>query len=250
MTGKPDKRPKYRRIADTLRAAIDAGEYGPGDRLPGENPLAAEHGVSPLTARQALKALQNEGLAESRWGAGFFVRAFRPIRRRGIQRLARAHWASGASIFSADDDRPLTVDQVSVSEVPAPQPIAQVLGLEDGQTACARSRRFVLEGRPVLLSTSYLPYDLVAGSAIVQADTGPGGIYARLAELGHAPAHFREEIRCRMPSAEEAQGLNLSSTTPVIKVCRTAFSAEGRAVEVNEMTLDSMSYILEYDFDA
>lgn len=245
-----DKRPKYRRIADKLRAAITAGEYGPGDRLPGENPLAAEHGVSAVTARQALKALQNEGIAESRWGAGFFVRAFQPIRRRGIQRLARTHWASGASIFSADDDRPLTVDQVTVNEVTAPPQIAHVLGLGEGHTACARTRRFLLEGRPVLLSTSYLPYDLVADSSIVQADTGPGGIYARLGELGHAPAHFREEIRCRMPSGEEADGLQLAATTPVINICRTAFNAEGRAVEVNEMTLDSMSYILEYDFDA
>lgn len=33
-------------------------------------------------------------------------------------------------------------------------------------------------------------------------------------------------------------------------VCRTAFTADGRAVEVNEMILDSASYILEYDFDA
>jgi GntR family transcriptional regulator len=95
-----------------------------------------------------------------------------------------------------------------------------------------------------------LPYDLVSDSAIVQADTGPGGIYARLAELGHAPAHFREEIRCRMSSSEETEGLHLAATTPVIKICRTAFSAEGRAVEVNEMTLDAGSYILEYDFDA
>ncbi|MDX3265604.1 GntR family transcriptional regulator, partial [Streptomyces sp. MI02-2A] len=30
----------------------------------------------------------------------------------------------------------------------------------------------------------------------------------------------------------------------------TAFADEGRPVEINEMTLDAASYILEYDFDA
>ncbi|CAM5564119.1 GntR family transcriptional regulator OS=Streptomyces tendae OX=1932 GN=GUR47_26010 PE=4 SV=1 [Streptomyces tendae] len=30
-----DRRPKYQRIADTLREAIRSGEYGPGDRLRG-----------------------------------------------------------------------------------------------------------------------------------------------------------------------------------------------------------------------
>ncbi|MDX3262227.1 UTRA domain-containing protein, partial [Streptomyces sp. MI02-2A] len=81
-------------------------------------------------------------------------------------------------------------------------------------------------------------------------DTGPGGTYARLAELGYKPVHFREEIRSRMPSKHEAAQLSISAGTPVILICRTAFADEGRPVEINEMTLDAASYILEYDFDA
>ncbi|MFD8301637.1 GntR family transcriptional regulator [Streptomyces sp. NPDC059690] len=243
--------PKYQRIADALREAIQAGEYGPGDRLPGENDLMATHEVARMTARQALGVLQNEGLVESRKGAGVFVREFKPLRRRGIQRLSRDQWGSGRSIWSADiDNRTLVVDQVEVSEVEAPERIAQVLDIETGTPTCVRSRRFVLDDKPVLVSTSYLPADLVAGSAITQEDTGPGGTYARLAELGYKPVHFREEIRCRMPSQNEASRLNLSMGTPVIMICRTAFADEGRPVEINEMILDSASYILEYDFDA
>ncbi|EMF24625.1 GntR family transcriptional regulator [Streptomyces gancidicus BKS 13-15] len=56
---------------------------------------------------------------------------------------------------------------------------------------CVRRRRFLVDSKPVLLATSYLPLSLVAGSAITQEDTGPGGTYARLSELGHAPVHFR-----------------------------------------------------------
>ncbi|KAF0649606.1 hypothetical protein K701_12195 [Streptomyces fradiae ATCC 10745 = DSM 40063] len=108
----------------------------------------------------------------------------------------------------------------------------------------------MLDDKPALLATSYLPADPVAGSAITQQETGPGGIYARLAELGYKPVHFREEIRSRMPSQEEANRLQLSMGTPVIMICRTAFAAEGRPVEVNEMVLDSAAYVLEYDFDA
>ncbi|MFD8002419.1 GntR family transcriptional regulator [Streptomyces mirabilis] len=142
------------------------------------------------------------------------------------------------------------VDQVQVYEAAVPERISQVLDIEAGAPTCVRSRRFVLDDKPVLLSTSYLPADLVAGSAITQEDTGPGGTYARLAELGYKPVHFREEIRSRMPSQEEASRLQLSMGTPVIMICRTAFADEGRPVEVNEMTLDSAAYVLEYDFDA
>ncbi|MGX1029712.1 GntR family transcriptional regulator [Streptomyces sp. SAI-097] len=246
-----DRRPKYQRIADTLREAIRSGEYGPGDRLPGENDLMAAHGVARMTARQALSVLRDEGVAEARKGAGVFVREFRPLRRRGIQRLAQQQWGNGRSIWSTDiEDRSLDVDQVTVSEEAAPDNVAAVLDLAEEETVCVRRRRFVLDGKPVLLATSYLPAFLVAGSAITQEDTGPGGMYARLAELGYKPVHFREEVRSRMPSQDEATQLGMSAGTPVILVCRTAFTAEGRPVEINEMTLDAASYILEYDFDA
>ncbi|MFF4379275.1 GntR family transcriptional regulator [Kitasatospora sp. NPDC001547] len=252
MTGSSgDKQPKYQRIADALKAAIDAGRYRAGDRLPGENDLMDEYGVARMTARQALGVLQSEGIAEARRGAGVFVRDFRPLRRRGIQRLAQGQWGSGRSIWSADiDNRSLVVDQVSVTERGAPDHVARVLGVGPGAPMCVRHRRFVLDGKPVLLSTSYLPALLVAGTAITREDTGPGGTYARLAEIGAKPVHFREEVRSRMPSGEEAARLELSAGTPVILICRTAFADEGQVVELNEMILDAASYVLEYDFDA
>ncbi|MFG2890441.1 GntR family transcriptional regulator [Streptomyces sp. NPDC048248] len=245
------RQPKYQRIAEELKAAIRAGTYGPGDRLPGENDLMATYEVARMTVRQALGVLQNEGLAEARKGAGVYVRSFKPLRRRGLPRLARDRWGTGRSVWSADiEDRPLDVDRVEVTESPADDRVAEALALSPRAPVCVRSRRYVLEGKPVLLSTSYLPADVVAGSAITARDTGAGGTYARLAELGHEPVRFREEVRCRMPSAEEADRLALPMGTPVILICRTALTEDGRAVEFNEMTLDSASYVLEYAFDA
>ncbi|MFD5557828.1 GntR family transcriptional regulator [Streptomyces sp. NPDC127068] len=243
------QRPKYQRIADDLKAAIESGEYGPGDRLPGESALAAQHEVAILTARQALKILRIEGLVETKKGAGARVIEFRPIRRHGIQRLAREQWGAGKSIWSADEERPVTID-VRVASVPVPAHIARMLKLDEDEAVCARFRRFVLDSRPVMLATSYLPLELAEGTAIMRVDTGEGGTYARLSELGHGPMHFREEIRCRLPVAEEAEGLAMPLERPVIKLCRTAYDADLRAVEVNEMTMDSAAYILEYAFDA
>ncbi|UGY95073.1 GntR family transcriptional regulator [Streptomyces gobiensis] len=249
--GSSSRQPKYRRIADELKSAIASGAYGPGDRLPGENDLMAAHGVARMTARQALSVLQSEGITEARKGAGVFVRSFRPIRRRGSRRVAQQQWGTGRSIWAADaEGRDVGVDLLSVTEEPAPDAIAVVLDVEPGAAAWVRRRRYILDGKPVLLATSYFPGGLVAGSAITREDTGPGGVYARLAELGLGPVRFREEIRSRMPTADEADQLHLTAGAPVVLVCRTAFTEEGHAVEVNEMTLDANSYVLEYDFDA
>ncbi|MET4922161.1 GntR family transcriptional regulator [Streptomyces sp. PSRA5] len=250
-TRNSEGQPKYQRIADALREAIRAGEYGPGARLPGENELMAAHGVARMTARQALGVLRSEGLAESRKGAGVFVRAYQPLRRRGIPRLSGEWWGAGRSIWEADTEgRDLVVDRLAVTEEHPPERVVRVLDLAPGDAVCVRSRRFVLDGKPVLLAVSYLPAALVAGSPITREDTGPGGIYARLRELGHEPVHFREEVRSRMPSQDESRRLELSEGTPVVLICRTAFTGDGRAVEINEMVLDSAAYVLEYDFDA
>lgn len=250
----PDGReqPKYRVIADVLRAAILDGTYPPGAQLPGENQLMEDHKVARMTARQALSVVISEGLATPRTGSGVYVREFRPVIRDGIARLGGATWPAGRDIWSADAaNRELTVDQVQVTTTAAvPDHARALLGLSDDAVAVRRSRRFVLDGKPVLISVSWLQASIAGGTRIEQADTGPGGTYARLAELGHAPARFREDLRSRMPVADEAERLELPPGTPVVEITRTAYAADGTPVEVNEMTADSGSYIFRYDFDA
>jgi DNA-binding FadR family transcriptional regulator len=63
----------YRQIADQLRTLIKAGEYAVGTRLPAERDLAAQLGVSRPAVREALIALEVEGLVEVRMGSGIHV---------------------------------------------------------------------------------------------------------------------------------------------------------------------------------
>ena len=242
--------PKYLQIAADLRESIIEGRYAPDSRLPGENDLMAAYHVARETARKALAQLINEGMATPKKGAGVYVRAFRPIIRNGIQRLSGDTWASGKSLWGDEvEGRNLAVDSLQVHEIDdPPRQVALLLDLPESAPVVVRSRRYVLDGKPVLLSSSYLPADLVAGSQIILSDTGPGGTYARLRDLGHAPTHFREELRARMPEPSEAQALGLSAGTPAVEMVRTAFEESGRPVEVNEMIADAGAYIFRYDF--
>src|SRR5882724_9537932 len=56
----------YRQIADQLRKLIEHGEYEVGTRLPPERDLATQLGVSRPSVREALIALEVEGLVEVR----------------------------------------------------------------------------------------------------------------------------------------------------------------------------------------
>lgn len=56
-----------------LREQISSGRIAPGDKLPSENELIAEHEVSRTVVREALSRLQAEGLVHTRRGAGSFA---------------------------------------------------------------------------------------------------------------------------------------------------------------------------------
>jgi DNA-binding FadR family transcriptional regulator len=63
----------YRQIAEQIRSLIRSGEYAPGARLPPERDLAKQLGVSRPSVREALIALEVEGLVEVRIGSGIYV---------------------------------------------------------------------------------------------------------------------------------------------------------------------------------
>ena len=60
---------RYRKVADDIKAAIAAGGYAAGTRLPSEHELAERYSVSRGTIRQAFAALRANGVIASRRGA-------------------------------------------------------------------------------------------------------------------------------------------------------------------------------------
>ncbi|WP_418971103.1 FadR/GntR family transcriptional regulator [Allofournierella sp.] len=62
-------------VAQLLMDAIAAGEFEAGGRLPSENALAEEYGVSRSTLREAFKKLEQMGAIYTMHGSGSYVRA-------------------------------------------------------------------------------------------------------------------------------------------------------------------------------
>ena len=69
---------RYEQIADRLAADIRSGLLAPGERLPSERELARSLEVSRASVREAIGALQVQGVVETRPGAGTFVVAAPP----------------------------------------------------------------------------------------------------------------------------------------------------------------------------
>ena len=85
----------YRQIAEQIRGLIRSGEFPPGARLPPERDLAKQLGVSRPSVREALIALEVEGLVEVRIGSGIYVRV--PRAKRAVTSVRRSTPRPGRS---------------------------------------------------------------------------------------------------------------------------------------------------------
>lgn len=246
-------RPVYRQLADRLREAIDSGEIGPGEQLPSERTLMNESGTARGTVRLAIAQLKTEGLIDIEHGRGAFVRRRPTIRRVAHDRFARRHRQAGMAAFVAEVEGAGRIPEVEVLEVGpamASDDVADRLQLGGERTVLVRRRRYLADGQPMELASSFIPWAMAEGTRMVEADTGPGGIYARLEETGHVLGRLAEEVSARMPSPEEARALRLVAGVPVIVVVRTAYDTAGAPVEVCDTVMASDRYVLSYELPA
>jgi len=98
-----DGLPKHRRLYQHLKDAIAQGVYSPGERLPTENALIDEFGVSRTTVVRALHDLEHEGVLVRRRGSGSYVSEEHGARRRTFGLIATGLFPdanTGNNIFS------------------------------------------------------------------------------------------------------------------------------------------------------
>jgi DNA-binding FadR family transcriptional regulator len=78
MIAKTEAGRLYEKVAQDLSQKIAAGQYAVGQRLPSERDLAQAYEVSRPTIREAIIALELDGLVEVRLGSGVYVTAQLP----------------------------------------------------------------------------------------------------------------------------------------------------------------------------
>ena len=246
-------RPVYKQIADALRTAIARGTLREADRLPSEARMMEHYGVARMTVRNAIKLLQDEGLVIAEHGRGVYVRSRPPVKRLASDRFARRHRKEGKAAFITEAEQvggAPQVDMIQVSESRPPSDVADRLKLADTASTVIRSRRYSLDGRPVETAISYIPAEIASGSPIADPNPGPGGIYARLEELGHTLERFTEDVSARMPTPEETRLLKLPPGVPVFRLVRTAYDLDGRPVDVCDTVMAADAYLLSYELPA
>lgn len=250
MTSIDAPRSQYAQIADILRQRIRDRAYPPGTPLPSEDRLAEELGVSRVTVNHAVKVLRASGDVKVRRGVGTVVRSLPRNTRDAQQRYAARGEGTGAGEVEVRKlDLRSRTDYREIGRVNAPERVAGILGT--GRTkSLVRRRVLFANDEPTQIADSYFPWPIAKQCpALLQADTGKGGSYGRLAEVGYGPVRFTEEIDVRMPTEPEQRTLDLEATQAVFEICHVAYAASGEPVEVCLHVMPGHLWTLRYSWD-
>jgi GntR family transcriptional regulator len=203
-------------IETALERAIDTGRLSPGDRLPAERALAERYGVSRMTLRQALGALEQRGRllrSKGRYGGTFVAEPKLELAGTSAlsDQLRELGLAAGARVLSA-------VERDA-------EPGEEFLG----GRVYAIERVRLANGEPVALERGAYAADAYPGMLDQPLD---GSLYDLIRRrYDEVPVRAVERLEPGVASEPEADALGVGRGTPVMRVERTAYSAAGRAVE-------------------
>lgn len=113
-------------------------------------------------------------------------------------------------------------------------------------TMVKRDRVMHLNGPVAKISTSWFSHDLAEGTQLMEQDTGPGGSFARFAELGHKIVRLTEDVTVVEANAS-AGVLGLEKGACIFKIVRSAFDEQGRLTEITSETFSLQVYQLQFD---
>jgi len=214
--------PLHHQVYLDLRAALDTGEWRPGDLLPPERQLAGRYGCSLITVRRALSELTREGRLERTRGRGTTVLPPRIERDFG-----------GTMSFTEEmQDRGLDPETKLIAARPesAGEVVAAALRIEPGSPTLYLERLRAAGGEPLLLEQVHLPAEQFPG--LLASDLEHGSLYDLLtARYGTRIVRAREALEPVLLRTREARLLGQRPRSPALQIEGIAFSAEGIPVE-------------------
>jgi len=215
-----DPVPLHSRIREDLRERIVSGAWPAHRRMPSEAELMQHYGVSRITVRQALQALEHQGLILKVPGKGSFVAPAKPYQELSrLQGLAEAMTRQGHAILN----QVLLIERQSAT--PA---LAQALSLREGEPLTHLKRLRLLDGQPVSLDLTWLPRAI--GDQVAAADLAQRDVFL-IEDLGLRLGHADLAIDTLPADPELARLLRVEPGSPVLRIERLTHTDQGQPID-------------------
>ncbi len=205
--------PLYQQLADRLTAAIRAGDYPVGERIPSEHTLAQRYGIGRPTVRQATELLVRRGMLARRRGAGTFV----------LGQPRELDSFASAGTLASFRDHGVPVEARLLGEVCALDVSDSDPALVDhpfrGRTAYFFRRVSRTDEGAALLEETYLEPEIFSG--LLELDLRGRSLATLVREhFRTEPTGGRQQFRVTTADGERARALELGEGSPVLQIRR------------------------------
>ncbi|AOU99367.1 GntR family transcriptional regulator [Acidihalobacter yilgarnensis] len=218
--------PLYGQIKDMLRKKILDGSYPPHSKLPSESELMALFDVSRITARQAIRDLQKEGLVFTIQGKGSFVtkpKAVQDLTR--LEGFGEAMNSKGYETYSR---------LIGVREMPASSEVARALQLSRDTSVVEIERVRYLNRSPISLDISYFSLDI--GRRLMDEDLETRDIFVILENDYALPLGAADiVINATVADEREAELLAIESGAPILRMERLTSTRDGTPIDYEHL---------------
>lgn len=214
--------PLYHQIFLQLREEITSGERAFGSRMPTEQELSAQFGVSRITARRALDELAENNLVARKRRVGTTVLFKSPAKplQGDIDQAIESLITFGRST---------KVKLIEIETVLARPPIDEALGLAPMSEVVRIVRARWLDGQPLGHFISYIPVDLAAGMTRAKLKSTP--MLGLLREAGVQIGAAHQTISATLADATLSAALQVEIGSPILRISRTVLDTAGRPVQ-------------------
>jgi GntR family transcriptional regulator len=217
--------PLYSQLVSIVKRNISAGTLSTGDLLPSEAEFCKTFDISRSTVRQAIGALESEGLVVRKQGRGTFV-AEPKVRRRTENVYSFTSEISSMGLTPSS-----TLIEFDVIE-PTPD-IVKVLDLSGPDSRVYRfSRIRNVNGEPLILETSFYPQTIYPKLTRELLQTH--SFYSLLYEVGIVPANAVDSYEAVPISRAEAELLHCRPGSCGFFVQRRTYTESGMCYEFTQ----------------
>ncbi|NVJ99238.1 MAG: histidine utilization repressor [Alphaproteobacteria bacterium] len=207
--------PRYEQVKRHIMDGIEAGAFTAGDKLPSENELVRELGVSRMTVNRALRELTEEGHILRRAGMGSFV----------ADRRMRGHAADILSIRDelASRSESWSADVMALEKVAASKHVSEEMCCAAGASVFYLSIVHKGDGAPIELEARWVNPD-VAPELLAQDFTAqtPTDYLLAVAPLLRA----EHVVRAVAPTKKEQRLLEIEAGVPCLEISRRTWTGE------------------------
>lgn len=222
-----------------MREQLKRSTWGPNQRIPSENELAQQYGLSRMTVRSVITELVRDGLLYRVQGKGTFVAPEKlDVNAAGFSNFREQVLAKGHNCET-------TI--ISCETVKSTSYLRSCLGLPESERELFHVYRLTsVDGEPTCIRKAFITMDAARFVTAQRLETIP--LFSQMEYNGYKTVRIEENIRTDFPTDSDSKLMGIGKWHPLLIVSDIHKGSNGRPFVLNEYAFRGEKVTVNVEF--